>query len=423
MHGAGIKTVTTTDKPAARLLDLTRLISRVGRGPMTGVDRVEFAYLQNLLTQDIPLFGLIRSRFGLYLLAKSGCQGLYDRFNGTSPWGRVQAVHLLRRRLPKQRRQAESDVTRLAHAHCKAGALAAMLADHLPTQTQYINVGHSNLSAENLAALASVAQLNIAVMVHDTIPLDFPQHQRPGTPEHFAQKLKSIGQYADLILCNSKQTQRDVQRHLATWGNCPDTLVALLGADLPVSGPYAPPPNMDVSLPYFVTVGTIEPRKNHALLLDVWQDLAQQMAADTPRLYIVGARGWNNQAVFDRLDSQAGPQGPVHEIDGLNDFQMMGLVQGASGFLFPSLAEGFGLPPVEAISLGTPVICGDLPVYRETVDNKPIYLPLNDVYQWSQHIMMLASQGPAVPNSQPRNVKPDDLPNWGSHFNLVLKSV
>lgn len=423
MHGVGIKTVTTTNRPDARLLDLTRLVSRVGRGPMTGVDRVEFAYLQRLLTLDTPLFGLIHSRFGSYLLPKSGCQGLYERLSEISPWGRVSPLHRLRRKLPKQRRQAESDLHRLALARCKPGALAEMLAKHLSVGTQYINVGHSNLGDETLSSISSLPNVQIAIMVHDTIPLDFPQLQRPGTAETFGRKLKTIAQYADLILCNSQQTQQDVKRHLAGAGGGPNTLVALLGADLPNGGTYRRSLDLDVSHPYFVTVGTIEPRKNHALLLNVWQGLEQTLGADTPRLYIVGARGWNNQAVFDRLDKRARAGGAVQEISGLDDSQMLGLIQGASGFLFPSIAEGFGLPPIEAISLGTPVVCGDLSVYRETMHNKPIYLPLNDVYQWSQQIMMLASQGPADPKSQSRNVKTDELPNWDAHFNLVLKSI
>lgn len=64
MHGAGTKTDTTTNNANARLLDLTRLISRVGRGPMTGVDRVEFAYLRHMLGDTIPLYSLVRTTLG-----------------------------------------------------------------------------------------------------------------------------------------------------------------------------------------------------------------------------------------------------------------------------------------------------------------------------------------------------------------------
>ena len=70
-----------------RLLDLTRLISRVGHGPMTGVDRVELAYLTEFLARPEPLFGLVATSVGHSLLDRAGMVALSARIMGQVAWG------------------------------------------------------------------------------------------------------------------------------------------------------------------------------------------------------------------------------------------------------------------------------------------------------------------------------------------------
>ena len=73
--------------PSAWLLDLTRLVSRVGREAMTGIDRVELAYLAHFLAQPQPFYALLRSRLGFVLLNRDGAQALLHRLTGVVPWG------------------------------------------------------------------------------------------------------------------------------------------------------------------------------------------------------------------------------------------------------------------------------------------------------------------------------------------------
>lgn len=74
---------------AARLLDLTRLVSRFGSGPMTGVDRVEYAYLAHLLGLESAVFGLVRTRIGFALLDRSGVEALADLVRGNTSVGKA----------------------------------------------------------------------------------------------------------------------------------------------------------------------------------------------------------------------------------------------------------------------------------------------------------------------------------------------
>lgn len=408
----------TSGAANAYLLDLSRLISRAGRVP-TGVDRVERAYLDHLLTLDAPLFGLVRTAYGFALLDRAGMQALRDRFAGRAGWGRADMLSRLRRGLPQARKQAEADVRRLAIARCLPARLGAMLRRHLPRAGVYMNVGHANLTDRVLAAVRHGAGARIAVMIHDTIPLDHPHYQRPEVVARFAPMLRRVRARADWIICNSGDTADDVRRHMSEWGPVPDRIIAHLGVDVPVPAhdwPY--PAGFDPSRPWFVTIGTIEPRKNHGLLLDVWAALARDGAKPMPQLVICGSRGWMNDAVFARLDGDAAMGRDVFEVPGLSDAQIAAVLTGSLGLLFPSLAEGFGLPPAEAAALGVPVICNDLPVYHEILGDIPVYAKGDGIYPWIKGI-----EAALAANNTGRHVVEGVVPDWGDHFNTVLSKL
>ncbi len=417
MHGDGIKLAATPHNKAVRLLDLTRSVSRAGRVP-TGIDRVEFAYLKHVVDEATPAFGLVRSSLGYVLLDKAGMASLLDRFEGRTDWGSADLLSLSARKKSDHVRRAESALRKLCVARCLPSRLGRMLRSYLPEGVIYLNVGHSNLTDRTLWALRHDIPAHIVVFVHDTIPLDFPQHQRSGTPETFRAKLKRVQRFADQVIYNSADTQMRAEGYMRAWGDVPKGVVAPLGVTIAPPDPSALPFTIDAKTPYFVTVGTIEPRKNHKLLLDVWNSLSDMMPpADIPKLYICGTRGWNNEEVFARLDALP-ENGPVTELPGLSDGALSALLKGAKAMLFPSIAEGYGLPPIEAAALGTPVICLDLPVYREVLGDIPVYLKAPDRYLLTNLVQSLSKGLKVEQISEPSGGFTP--PTWDDHFRLAL---
>ncbi|WP_162164327.1 glycosyltransferase family 4 protein [Roseivivax isoporae] len=385
-------------------------MSRAGRTP-TGVDRVETAYLARFLSDDVPLFGLVRTSLGYLLLDGAGARAVLD--SAERGWGRAGPLaHLLRQNDPA-RAAAETRLRRLALGRALPGRLGALLRRRLPDGTCYVNVGHANLDAHTWKGLGQVPGLRAAVMLHDTIPLDWPDFQRPGTPERFATLFRGVMDTADLVIANSRVTADDITRHAGT--NLPEIVVAPLGVARPRAGP--PPEGPWTGTPYFVSLGTIEPRKNHTFLLDIWDHLG----AGAPHLLIVGTRGWENHETFARLDAR--PQ-RVHELNGLSDAQVFGLLAASAGLLFPSRAEGYGLPLVEAAALGVPVLCNDLAVFREIGGDFPIYATIGDHYSWASTVRRLARDADARQDRQGNSSSgrriPRDPPAWDDHFALVL---
>ena len=399
-----------TPLPPARLLDLTRTIRRAGR-PATGVDRVERAYLRRLLEADTPVFGLVRTTLGYVLLERAGLARIADRVTGAVDWGPPDTLSALARGKGLAVRRAESDLRRVALARCLPARLGAMLRRHVPRGATYLNVGHTNLTDRVLWAMRHDLGARIVAMVHDTIPLDLPDLQKPGTVPDFRARLDRVIGYADLILANSAATETDLRRHARA--PLPQVLVAPLGIDPVVPDASALPPGLPPARPWFICVGTIEPRKNHALLLDIWD----RFGPEAPPLLICGSRGWLNEDVFRRLDALP-PDSPVREVADLSDGALAALVAGARALLMPSLAEGYGLPPVEAAALGTPSICSDLPVFRETLGDIAVYANATESYLWENKIRDLMQDRSA---EQLRMRLADFVPpTWDTHFRKVL---
>ena len=357
---------------------------------LTGVDRVEMAYLKALVADDVTVFGLIRSRIGYILLDQDGLAGLVDPLSGT---GGSAVWRLARRR---------------AIGRVPPPLLGRMLRRALPQKAAYINVGHSNLTERVLRTVKAAVDARVSVMLHDMIPLDFPQYQRDGTVADFAAMAQRVAQHADLIICNSADTAARVANQLPGG---PNTIVAHLGTEVATPAPQDVPADILPPSPYFVCVGTIEPRKNHALLLDLWDE----MGAGAPGLVIAGGRGWKNEDVFARLDALPA-DGPIRVAHGLSDGAIAALITESYGLLFPSHAEGYGLPAVEAAACGVPVVANDLPVFREVLGNIPIYANVTDRYLWKKTIEALAERAQSrAPDAQ---FVP---PTWDAHFKTVLR--
>lgn len=395
--------------PPARLLDVTRLLRRAGR-VWTGVDRVELAYLAELSAGPLPVWGLARTAFGYVLLDQNGLAGFHQRLIGGAEFSSPDMLSRLHREMGDTARRALTDIRKLAVARCIPRGLPQMLTRHLPVGTAYLNTGHSNLSERVFKAVRAVPQARISVFVHDVIPIEFPQFQREGTVGVFEQKMRRVQQHADLIIYNSADTQLRTERVMSDWGPAPQGIVAHLGIVPQSPDRSALPEGLPPETPYFITVGTIEPRKNHALLLDVWE----RLGPDAPMLLICGSRGWNNEAVFKRLDA-LGADARVLEVSGLSDGALSALIEGAHALLFPSRAEGFGLPAVEALVLGTPVLCSNMATFREILADKGNYVDDSATKLWEECIVDWSKKARIT-----LRVRDFEAPTWVAHFKIAL---
>jgi glycosyltransferase involved in cell wall biosynthesis len=171
--------------------------------------------------------------------------------------------------------------------------------------------------------------------------------------------------------------------------------------------------------PYFLCLGTIEPRKNHMLLLLLWRQMAEAGVPGIPRLVIAGRRGWENEQVVDLLERCRALRGLVEERNDLGDDELAALIAGARAVLMPSFVEGFGMPVAEALAAGTPVIASDLPVYREIAGGIPEYCNPLDGPAWQAAVLAYGQDKSPRREEQLARLRGWRAPTWAEHFGRV----
>ncbi len=385
---------------SAVLLDISRTLSRASYLHPTGIDRVERAYIQHFMQADEDVFFLSRVLKGYVLLDRQTMHGIWPMITGEAPWQRQDLIaRLFSHKRPAITNRAESTLRRMSLATCLRAGLTKVLKQHLPYGFTYLNVGHSNRKPALWQAVKAGGAGKVLAMVHDVIPLDHPEYTRPDTAARFETELNATAIACDALIYNSQDTANRTAKYLQKWEATPAALPILLGtAPLP-----APPLAPQASLAEFIVLGTIEPRKNHQLLLNIWPKIEAQ-------LHIIGQRGWQNEKVFRWLDSSPLIGKIVFEHAKLSDKALAQRLASARALLFPSFAEGFGYPLIEALQMGLPVICADLPCFREIAGDLPTYLPPDDQKAWTAAIQAAA----ATPREKiPKNVS---FPTWDQHF-------
>jgi len=398
MHGQGSKSVL--------LLDISRLIWRGRRKGPTGIDRVELAYAQHFIAGNSqrPAYAVLHLLGFVFAVSPAGggrfIEALATRWQGTAPrtwWANLRAIfglycHLLR----------------------NVWIFGPWLRHKLrrfPGEPVFLVVSHHHVSRKRtIDRIRCRLGARTVCFLHDLIPIDYPEYFKPGWEERYHQIATNVGRMFDAVIANSEVTARSLRTKPRL------VRVAAPGVRTFQPGPVGCAQPRD--RPYFVVLGTIEPRKNHLLLLNLWTRLATGVA-DPPRLLVIGARGWENEQVVDMLERSRRLRGLVEEHNGLSDAQVGALVCGAQALLLPSFAEGFGLPLAEALASGVPVICSDIPVFRELGGDAPDYLDPLDLHAWLDAILEYSRPDSARRAAQLERLARWQAPSWADHFTAV----
>jgi len=395
-------------------LDLSRLLSRAGRGTPTGIDRVELAYAEHLIANGAPVcFTALGAGGGLGLLRRQMAEQFVVAI-GAAWRGALDPV--------QQNRQVRR-IARQAHIALLVGRRRALMAQLRTggTPPVYLLVSHHHLEKRRLIArLKERSGARFICLVHDLIPIEFPEYAKPGQAANHLSRIETAAQFADALIVNSAETRAALQPHLDRAGRTPPVLVAPFGVDLPAAPIDRPPP---FERPYFVYVSTIEARKNHLLLLNLWRRLATELGDSAPLLVLVGQRGWETENVVDMLERCPALKGAVLEHNSMPDAEMVPLLKGATALLLPSFAEGFGFPLIEALELGVPALCSDIPALRETGGAVPDFLDPLDGPGWQLAILDYAAPGSPRRAAQLARLSRWEPPSWEHHFAMVDRFI
>jgi glycosyltransferase involved in cell wall biosynthesis len=383
--------MTAARRPREFLLDVSRLVWRVWGGRLpTGIDRVCLEYAEHFGARSQAVVQFKGStlvfdpedsdRLFSILLRGFGGRGRKSLLFGLGPAAWLKA----RKAVPRR----------------------GMF---------YLNVGHTGLDQPKLPAWLARNGLRAIYLIHDLIPITHPQFCRPGELEKHEGRMSNALGSASGIIGNSQATLDELSDFARARGlPMPPAVVALISGHHPSL--KVTPSKLD--RPYFVAIGTIEGRKNHILLLKLWQRLVAELGPEAPILLVIGQRGWEAESALELLDDRDQRNGAVREIPGADDEELASWLAGARALLMPSFAEGFGLPVIEALQAETPVIASDLPVFREIAGDIPTYLDPSDATAWEAAIRDFSGATPER-DRQLARIPDFQAPTWRDHFHFV----
>ena len=401
-------------------LDLTRLaLAPVRRAPR-GIDRVELAYAHHFLEawpgECVPVLPMpwgvrcyTRSQAIKFIAAieelwretaDPSQDPVYARTKSLLSPSQIGATDAAPSLKPTTLEQAAGFLRLLSRTGILIGRAAVRA---IPHGAIYLNVGQLEVYRPFLTWLHRRPDVRAIFMIHDLIPLQLPQHHLPIGIRLHERIVKNTAEFAKAIIVPSEAVADTVRSALSQSGR-DDAPIHV--EHLAVGPEFLRPTSKDTNLTglnYFVICGAIDSYKNHLLLLKVWKRLLNRHGQTTPKLLIAGSPGVTAEAVLAFIKNCPELQPHVVLASGLSTCALRQLMIGAKALLMPSLAEGFGLPIIEALAQGTPVIASDIPAHREAGKGGQVtFLDANSEDEWLREVEQMGGSrlsGPYAPKT------------------------
>ncbi len=322
----------------------------------------------------------------------------------------------------------------------KAARLAARLRDYVPSSPE-ITFGPRDVLllpdsswTEDLWGAIDVARAagtRLGVVQHDFIPLRHPELVPPKSTAVFRRWMQATLTRADFVLAVSEAVARETRAELLALGRAEvakrHVTVFRNGSDFrPAPRPWGVRTNVRASLQRFfaegdaapfLAVGTIEPRKNQALLFEAFRRVHAE--DPTTRLLVLGIVGWKGQGVAAAMRRHPAWGNGILHVSDTSDAELLHAYHHARALVFPSLAEGYGLPIVEALAAGLPVFASDIPVHREVGGSRCIYFDPHCPDDLTTRLSDFCGHG-----SHCRvRIKPDRLPSWSEAAERIVTTA
>jgi glycosyltransferase involved in cell wall biosynthesis len=216
--------------------------------------------------------------------------------------------------------------------------------------------------------------------IHDLSALQYPELHRPRLARRARVRLPLAAKLARAIITPTEAVKREV---CSQFRLKPEKVTAIHEAPRSVFRPlsmdetFVIRKRLGIEDDFVLFVGTLEPRKNLLTLLKAFDQILRHTAW-RPQLVVVGGEGWLMDETFSFL-KESGINEHLRLVGYLDDQELRALYSSCKAFIYPSLSEGFGLPPLEAMACGAPVIASRIPALREILGDAAILVEPVDV--------------------------------------------
>jgi glycosyltransferase involved in cell wall biosynthesis len=416
--------------------DITRLATRLLNQTPNGIDRIDSAFAQHFVDATRPAsLGIMMTLLGPRAFSARATQDVimgianHWRENETSDhdesYRRVVAwlgdPTLKSSTLAYVAGRRAGRVLKVLRWLARHGLpLGRALPTTLPKHAVYLNVSQFPLWVESYFGwLRQRPDVKPVFFIHDLLPIEVPEYFRRSEYERHRRRLENLARFGAAAIVTTDVVRSALECHLDQLGRRD---MPILVAPIPAAATFSRKQVLDPELlkhPYFVVCGTIEPRKNHLLLLQVWRELVRRDGKSAPKLVVIGQRGWENENVVDLLERCESIRTYVIEVSGFSTPSLKRLLDGARALLMPSFAEGYGLPVVEALAANVPVIASDLPVFREIGGDRITAISPINGEKWLDAIRSFASVEVADRGTDLAGRDRHRQPKWESYFSAI----
>lgn len=289
----------------------------------------------------------------------------------------------------------------------------------------YVNVSSANTELIDLwSTFKKCSNTKLIFFLHDLLPLEFPEYFWDKWDGLYLSRMQSLAKYSDMVVTVSEDVKSKFKNLVELLNIKSPSVIAIQNGieNKFIENRHQKQKNTSIEN-QFVIVSTIEPRKNHLMLLEIWRSLINEEYTNIPKLIIIGKRGWDNQNTFNLLDKSPALKQYVQEYNDLTDHEMIETIKKSRAMLFPSYGEGWGLPLVEAIMLGIPVICSDLPVLRESTQGFAEYIDVNDKKLWMHKIKKYTEKSDNELNIIKNNLNKFLARTWEKSFSMLKDNI
>lgn len=419
--------------PLKIVFDLTHLVARQGIQTPTGIDRVDTIYAKHLA--KFPHLLHCGVQYGLrqpFVFEPAHIDFLADRqmenWRGDGAGDRLllEKVEAFLSSGPGDRTQetrlAAPERPAVRHRPIRSGLqnLSRRVKNiQIPKGAIYINAAQYLLEIPLFTAwMKTRRDVKPVFFIHDLIPIDYPEYFKAERSWRFPRILDTALAHARALICACETTKERLERHMRDNGH---SAIPIHAAHLPADDVFHGGRSARRKAGqngFVLSVGTVEPRKNYSGLLRLWRRMAQDGIA-APKLIIAGRLGWENEDIINMLDRSAALKGNVLLVSGLSDEACFNLLMRARATILASFAEGYGIPLVEALTAGTPVIASDIPVFREISQGCAEFCAPLDGPAWQGAVtQLLDAESASQMRARAERFNP---PTWEAYFERLLE--
>ena len=260
------------------------------------------------------------------------------------------------------------------------------------------------------------------VTIHDLSYLVHPECAVPGVARYLTEAVPPSLARARAIFADSHSTKNDLINLLQIAPNRVEVVYAAVGQQfVPLNESVIAPIRAKYALPkrFLLTGGTLEPRKNYVRLFEAYVK-ARQIVPDMPPIVVFGRKGWMFEDII-ATPERLGISEWVRFIDFVDDKDLPALYNLAWGFVYPSIYEGFGLPPLEALACGTPTMVSNVSSLPEVVGTAALQVAPNDIDMMATQLVALTVDQTIRATLRTNGPKQATLFGWESAAQQVLQ--